>query len=231
MKCLPYGTKKTPTDQNDYNKTRNYWKYLKAKLKKEGREVVSATTQLKLLAPDGKKHFSDMLDYKGIIDLGKEFQSKKANRFIEWFTYGDETQPKDLLKNHLNQVFTHPYTPQENGHVESFHAILNQHLKKFTFWNISELEQNLILFQDTCNNHRIHGSIAHLTPNDFEKLWEKKQIIMCSNGNKRKVIFKLTIPRHQINQITGNFFFSSYGINNHRRSFLAFKFNNKNVYY
>ena len=34
------------TDQNDYNKTRNYWKYLKAKLKKEGSEVVSATTQL-----------------------------------------------------------------------------------------------------------------------------------------------------------------------------------------
>lgn len=42
------------TDQNDYSKTRNYWKYLKAKLKKEGSEVVSATTQLKLLAPDGK---------------------------------------------------------------------------------------------------------------------------------------------------------------------------------
>ena len=79
------------TDQNDYNKTRNYWKYLKAKLKKEGSEVVSATTQLKLLAPDGKKRLSDMLDYNGIIDLGKEFPSKKANRFIEWFTYSDET--------------------------------------------------------------------------------------------------------------------------------------------
>lgn len=79
------------TDQNDYNKTRNYWKYLKAKLKNEGSEVVSATTQLKLLAPDGKKRLSDMLDYNGIIDLGKEFPSKKANRFIEWFTYSDET--------------------------------------------------------------------------------------------------------------------------------------------
>jgi hypothetical protein len=31
--------------QNDYSKTRNYWKYLKAKLKKEGSEVVSATTR------------------------------------------------------------------------------------------------------------------------------------------------------------------------------------------
>jgi len=35
------------TDQDDYTKTRNYWKYLKAKLKKEKNELVSATTQLK----------------------------------------------------------------------------------------------------------------------------------------------------------------------------------------
>jgi len=79
------------TDQDDYTKTRNYWKYLKAKLKKEKSEVVSATTQLRLLAPDGKKRFSDVLDYNGIIALGKEFPGKKANRFIEWFTYSDES--------------------------------------------------------------------------------------------------------------------------------------------
>lgn len=86
------------TDQNDYTKTRNYWKYLKAKFKKENNELgsettqlVSATTQLKLLASDGKRYKSDMLDYSGIIALGKQFPSKKANRFIEWFTYSDES--------------------------------------------------------------------------------------------------------------------------------------------
>jgi len=79
------------TNQNNYTKTRNYWKYLKGRLKKENSEVVSATTQLKLLAPDGKKRFSDMLDYHGIIALGKQFPGKKANRFIEWFTYSDES--------------------------------------------------------------------------------------------------------------------------------------------
>jgi cell filamentation protein len=79
------------TDQDDYNKARNYWKYLKSKLKEENSEVVSITTQLKLLAPDGKKRFSDMLDYSGIIALGKQFPGKKANRFIEWFTYSDES--------------------------------------------------------------------------------------------------------------------------------------------
>lgn len=79
------------TNQNDYSKTRNYWKYLKAKLKKENSQVVSVTTQLKFLAPDGKRRFADMLDYNGIIALGKEFPGKRANRFIEWFTYSDES--------------------------------------------------------------------------------------------------------------------------------------------
>ena len=79
------------TDQDDYAKTRNYWKYLKAKLKKEGSQVVSATTQLKFLAPDGKNRLADMLDYSGIIALDKTFPGTKANRFIEWFTYSDES--------------------------------------------------------------------------------------------------------------------------------------------
>ncbi|MDR1022261.1 MAG: Fic family protein [Prevotellaceae bacterium] len=79
------------TDQNDYGKARNYWKYLKTKLKKENSELVSSTTQLKLLASDGKRYLTDMLDYNGIIALGKQFPGKRANRFIEWFTYSDET--------------------------------------------------------------------------------------------------------------------------------------------
>ena len=79
------------TDQDDYTKTRNYWKYLKAKLKRECSEVVSTTTQLKLLAPDGKNRLTDVLDYEGIVALAKEFPSKNANRFIEWFTFGSES--------------------------------------------------------------------------------------------------------------------------------------------
>ena len=36
-------------DEDDYQKTRNYWKYLKAKLKREGNELGNITTQMKLL--------------------------------------------------------------------------------------------------------------------------------------------------------------------------------------
>ncbi len=79
------------TNQDDYSKTRNYWKYLKAKLKKENSELVSATTQLKLIASDGKRYLTDMFDYEGVVALGKHFPGIKANRFIEWFTFSDES--------------------------------------------------------------------------------------------------------------------------------------------
>ena len=76
------------THQNGYTKSRNYWKYLKAKHKKEGVQLGSNTNQLKLAAADGKKYKSHMLDYDGIITLGKTFPGRKANRFIEMFMKG-----------------------------------------------------------------------------------------------------------------------------------------------
>jgi cell filamentation protein len=77
--------------QDDYAKNRNYWKYLKGKLKKEGIEVVSDTNQLKLRAPDGKMRLSDVLDAEGVVELAKNMPNNKASRFIEWFTYGEDT--------------------------------------------------------------------------------------------------------------------------------------------
>lgn len=77
--------------QDDYAKNRNYWKYLKTKLRNEGNEVVSGTNQLKLLAPDGKRRLTDVLDNAGVIALAKSFPNNKASRFIEWFTNSDES--------------------------------------------------------------------------------------------------------------------------------------------
>jgi len=115
------------TDQNDYTKARNYWKYLKAKLKKENSQVVSATTQLKFLAPDGKKRLADMLDYNGIIALGKEFPGKKANRFIEWFTYSDESidgKSKTKAYAMFESSFINSIEVGTTGGLQQIHAYL-----------------------------------------------------------------------------------------------------------
>ena len=78
-------------DQDDYQKNRNYWKYLKTKLKGENSELVSGTNQLRLLAPDGKRRLADVLDYDGVLLLAKSFPNARALRFVEWFTNSDET--------------------------------------------------------------------------------------------------------------------------------------------
>lgn len=78
-------------EQEDYQKTRNYWKYLKAKLRKENSELVSATTQLKFRAADGKLYNTDSLDAEGIANLAKAIHNDSAMTFLDWFVYSDNT--------------------------------------------------------------------------------------------------------------------------------------------
>lgn len=78
-------------DQSDYKKNRNYWKYLKTKLRKEGNELVSGTNQLKLLAADDKRYNTDVLDAEGITLLAKYTKNLRAMDFLDWFTYSDNT--------------------------------------------------------------------------------------------------------------------------------------------
>ncbi len=72
------------TDQTDYARARNYWKWLKNKLKQEGSEVVSVTNQLKLEAPDGKKRLTDVLDTQQVFRIIQSIPSKKAEPFKLW---------------------------------------------------------------------------------------------------------------------------------------------------
>ena len=99
-------------NERDYNKVRNYWKYLKAKLQKEDSQVVSATTQLKIVAPDGKKRLSDTLNAEGIILLAKNFPSNLGAKFLDWFTNSDNTidgkskqKAYDLFESNLLNEF------------------------------------------------------------------------------------------------------------------------------
>jgi len=116
-------------------------------------------------------------------DNGPQFSSKDIQSFFK--------------ENYLNQVFTHPYTPQENGHIESFHSILSASIDKEVFWSLLELENRLHQFYTVYNDIRIHSSIANLNPLIFWKLWEEGEITRIELDNKRQK-FKLNIPYQQI---------------------------------
>lgn len=78
-------------DEDDYTKSRNYWKYLKNKLSKDGIQLVSATNQFKFEAPDGKQRAADALDAECVQTLAKHYPNNRAHAFLEWFTYSDNT--------------------------------------------------------------------------------------------------------------------------------------------
>jgi len=72
------------TEQSDYSKVKNYWKWLKNKLKKEGSELVSNTNQLKMNAQDGKMRITDVADTEQVLRLLQSIPSKKAEPFKMW---------------------------------------------------------------------------------------------------------------------------------------------------
>ncbi len=78
-------------EQDDYQKTRNYWKYLKTKLRKVNSQLVSGTNQLKLKASDGKSYKTDTFDAEGVTLLAKAIPNAKAMDFLDWFLYSDNT--------------------------------------------------------------------------------------------------------------------------------------------
>ena len=78
-------------EQDDYTKANNYWRWLKRKFTKEQNQLVSVTHGFKFVAPDGKRRLSDTLDSSGIITLAKHFPNNKAIKFLDWFTYSDNT--------------------------------------------------------------------------------------------------------------------------------------------
>ena len=68
----------------DSKEPRKYWSVLKNRLKKEGSELTTFCSQLKMLAPDGKIRLRDALDTKGILRLIESVPSPKAEPFKIW---------------------------------------------------------------------------------------------------------------------------------------------------
>ncbi len=78
-------------NEPDYVKAGNYWRWLKKKLKADGVQLVSVTHEFKFEAPDGKKRAADALDDKCVQTLAKHYPNNRANAFLDWFTYSDNT--------------------------------------------------------------------------------------------------------------------------------------------
>lgn len=76
---------------NDYQKSKNYWKWLKNKLYNEESELVIITNQLKMKSTDVKYYNTETLDTKGIFRLIESVPSPKAEPMKLWLAnHGSE---------------------------------------------------------------------------------------------------------------------------------------------
>ena len=63
---------------------RKYWSVLKTRLKKEGSELTTNCSQLKMRSADGKMYLTDVADTQQLLRLIQSIPSPKAEPFKQW---------------------------------------------------------------------------------------------------------------------------------------------------
>lgn len=89
---------------------RKYWSVLKTRLKKEGSELATNCSQLKLLSSDGKYYKTDVADTEQLLRLIQSIPSPKAEPFKMWLAQVgreriDETADPELAIDRALETF------------------------------------------------------------------------------------------------------------------------------
>jgi len=72
------------TDQPNTRHAAKYWSVLKTRLKKEGSELTTNCSQLKMTAEDGKHRLTDVADTEQLLRIIQSIPSPKAEPFKMW---------------------------------------------------------------------------------------------------------------------------------------------------
>ena len=164
-------------EQDDHEKNRNYWKYLKSKLRKEKNEMVSVTTQLKLTASDGKKYNTDVISQADVDKLAKAIPNNQAAAFLDWFTYSDNTIDGRSKKKAYTFIESNLVTDKDVGTVKALqqiHAYLFGGLYDFA----GKIRNKTIAKGDTlfCLAEHLHSflkTVEAMPENTFDEIVDK----------------------------------------------------------
>lgn len=72
------------TEQPDTRRAAKYWSVLKTRLKKEGSQLPTKCSQLKLKSADGKRYLTDVADTEQLLRIIQSIPSPKAEPFKLW---------------------------------------------------------------------------------------------------------------------------------------------------
>ena len=164
-------------EQDNHEKNRNYWKYLKSKLRKEKNEMVSVTTQLKLTASDGKKYNTDVISQADVDKLAKAMPNNQATACLDWFTYSDNTIDGRSKKKAYTFIESNLVADKDVGTVKALqqiHAYLFGGLYDFA----GKIRNKTIAKGDTlfCLAEHLHSflkTVEAMPENTFDEIVDK----------------------------------------------------------
>lgn len=117
------------------------------------------------------------LSVKIRTDNGSQFIAKKFR--------------EHLLTSTISNEYIRPATPQQNGHIESFHNTLTRLVcHKYSFEDIYQAQEVLERFITVYNEKRIMRSILYLAPMKFLQKWEEGQIIAETKSKRINYFFR-----------------------------------------
>lgn len=89
------------TDQPDRRHGAKYWSVLKIRLKKEGSQLTTNCSQLKLKADDGKSYKTDVANTEQLLRIIQSIPSKKAEPFKLWLAQVGRDRIEEIIDPEL----------------------------------------------------------------------------------------------------------------------------------
>lgn len=110
------------TDQPDQRHAAKYWSVLKTRMKKEGSELTTKCSQLKMRSADGKRYNTDVADTEQLLRIIQSIPSPKAEPFKLWLaqvgrerveeTIDPELTIERALETYLKKGYTREWINQ-----------------------------------------------------------------------------------------------------------------------
>lgn len=110
------------TEQPDQRHAAKYWSVLKTRLKREGSELTTNCSQLKMKSADGKRYLTDVADTEQLLRIIQSIPSPKAEPFKLWLaqvgrerieeTIDPELTIERALETYLKKGYTREWINQ-----------------------------------------------------------------------------------------------------------------------
>lgn len=91
----------------------------------------------------------------------------------------------------IEHEFIRPGTPEQNGHIESFHSLVEkQVVNHYMFSSLKKAREVFTQFYDVYNNERIMKVLLGMAPTEFLRSWQQGTIGVIEGANRKRFFFR-----------------------------------------